>query len=163
MAETDMKPLSELDLYNENFDENSLLPMTVRPSGSNITRKVYFGALKIQIDGYDIVGTLTAGSTSVTLSSVGSAYDDNSNSHAVGELVTVSSKNYICFAACSKANWATNSRYYVEYNLLDSNSNIKISTSVLGVSPTDQSIANNAITLTFPAQSSDIGVKVRVY
>lgn len=161
MAETDMKPLSELDLYNENFDENSLLPMTVRPSGSNITRKVYFGALKIQIDGYDIVGTLTAGSTSITLSSVGSAYDDNANSHAVGELVTVSSKNYICFAACSKANWATNSRYYVEYNLIDSNSTIKVFTNP-ALNYESISVASNAVTLTFEEQSSDVAVKVRV-
>lgn len=161
MAETDMKPLSELDLYNENFDENSLLPMTVRPSGSNITRKVYFGALKIQIDGYDIVGTLTAGSTSITLSSFGSAYDDNANSHAVGELVTVSSKNYICFAACSKANWATNSRYYVEYNLIDSNSTIKVFTNP-ALNYESISVASNAVTLTFEEQSSDVAVKVRV-
>lgn len=161
MAETDMKPLSELDLYNENLDENSLLPMTVRPSGSNITRKVYFGALKIQIDGYDIVGTLTAGSTSITLSSVGSAYDDNANSHAVGELVTVSSKNYVCFAACSKANWATNSRYYVEYNLIDSNSTIKVFTNP-ALNYESISVASNAVTLTFEEQSSDVAVKVRV-
>ena len=163
MAETDMKPLSELDLYNENLDENSLLPMTVRPSGSNITRKVYFNALKEQIAGYDIIGTLTAGSTSITLSSTSTAYDDNANSHPVGERVSVSSKNYICVAACSKANWDTNKVYYVEYNLLDLNSNIRVFTTVFGVNPTDASIANNAITLTFPAQNSDIGVKVRVY
>lgn len=163
MAQSDMKPLSELDLYNENLDENSLLPMTVRPSGSNITRKVYFGALKIQIDGYDIVGTLTTGSTSVTISSVGSPYDDNANTHSIGEKVTVASKNYICFANCGKANWETNGRYFVEYPLLDSNSNIRIFTSVFGVNPTAATIENNAITLTFPAQSSDIGVKVRVY
>ena len=163
MADTDMKPLSELDLYNENLDENSLLPMTVRPSGSNITRKVYFNALKEQIAGYEIVGTLTAGSTSITLSSTSTAYDDSANSHPVGERVSVSSKNYICIEACSKANWDTNKVHYVEYNLIDSNSNIRISTTVFGVNPTDASIADNAITLTFPVQSSDIGVKVRVY
>jgi len=163
MAETDMKPLSELDLYNENLDENSLLPMTVRPSGSNITRKVYFNALKEQIIGYEIVGTLTAGSTSITLSSTSTAYDDNANSHPVGERVSVSSKNYICIAACSKANWDTNQVYYVEYNLLDSNSTVEIYTTVYGVNPSDVTVADNAITLTFPAQSSDIGVKVRVF
>jgi hypothetical protein len=31
------------------------------------------------------------------------------------------------------------------------------------VNPTAATIENNAITLTFPAQSSDISVKVRVY
>lgn len=169
MAESDMKPLSELDLYNNLLDENSLLPMTVRPSGSNITRKVYFNALKTQIAGYDLVGTLTAGSTSITLPS-GSvqAYDDNANTHSVGERVTVTenevTKYYICFSACSKANWATNGRYYVQYDpTIDSNSNIRIFTSVFGVNPTAATISDNAITLTFPAQSSDISVKVRVY
>lgn len=162
MAETDMKPLSELDLYNDLMDKNSLLPMTVRPSESNVTRKVYFNALKTQIAGYDIVGTLTAGSTSITLSSVGSSYDEQS-AYTVGARVIYSEKNYICVSACSAGNWNANGYCFVEYPLLDSNSNIRIFTSVFGVNPSAASIANNAITLTFPAQSSDISVKVRVY
>jgi hypothetical protein len=170
MAESDMKPLSELDLYNNLMDENSLLPMTVRPSGSNITRKVYFNALKIQIAGYDLVGTLTAGSTSITLSSTGTTYNEQT-AYAVGARVIYTdpndqeavAKNYICTHACSAGNWNTNGYCFVEYPLLDSNSNIRIFTSVFGVNPTAASIADNAITLTFPAQSSDIGVKVRVY
>ena len=161
MAETDMKPPSELDLYNENLDENSLLPMTVRPSGSNITRKVYFNALKEQIAGYEIVGTLTAGSTSITLSSTATAYDDSANSHPVGERVSVSSKNYICIAACSKANWDTNKVYYVEYNLIDSNSTIQVFTNP-ALNYESISVASNAVTLTFEEQSSDVAVKVRV-
>lgn len=162
MAETDMKPLSELDLYNDLMDKNSLLPMTVRPSESNVTRKVYFNALKTQIAGYDIVGTLTAGSTSITLSSVGSSYDEQS-AYTVGARVIYSEKNYICVSACSAGTWNANGYCFVEYPLLDSNSNIRIFTSVFGVNPSAASIANNAITLTFPAQSSDISVKVRVY
>lgn len=162
MAETDMKPLSELDLYNELMDSNSLLPMTVRPSGSNITRKVYFNALKVQIAGYELIGTLTAGSTSITLSSVGSSYNEQT-AYSVGAKVIYSEKNYICVSACSAGNWDTNGYCFVEYPLLDSNSNIRVSTSVSGVNPTAATIENNAITLTFTAQSSDIGVKVRVY
>lgn len=162
MAETDMKPLSELDLYNELMDENSLLPMTVRPSRSNITRKVYFNALKTQIAGYDLVGTLTAGSTSITLSSVGSSYNEQA-AYSVGAKVIYSEKNYICVSDCTAGNWNANGYCFVEYPLLDSNSNIRTSTSVPGVNPTAATIENNAITLTFPAQSSDIGVKVRVY
>jgi hypothetical protein len=170
MAESDMKPLSELDLYNDLMDENSLLPMTVRPSGSNITRKVYFNALKTQIAGYDLVGTLTAGSTSITLSSTGTTYNEQT-AYAVGARVTYTdpnvqgaeAKNYICTHACSAGQWGTNAPNFVEYPLLDSNSNIRIFTTVFGVNPTAATIENNAITLTFPAQSSDISVKVRVY
>lgn len=167
MAETDMKALSELDLYNNLLDEKSLLPMTVNPSGSNITRKVYFPAIKTQIVGYDLIGTLTAGSTSITLSSTGTTYNDQ-NAYTVGQRVTYTGsdnvvRNYICVHACSAANWETNSKNFVEYNLLDNNSNIRIATTVFGINPTDASIASNAITLTFAAQSADIGVKVRVY
>lgn len=170
MAETDMKPLSELNLYNKLMDENSLLPMTVRPSGSDITRKVYFNALKTQIAGYELVDTLTAGSTSITLSSAGTTYNEQTP-YDVGARVTYTdpnvqgaeAKNYICTHACSAGQWGTNAPYFVEYPLLNSNSNIRISTSVFGVNPTAATIENNAITLTFPAQSSDIGVKVRVY
>lgn len=166
MAETDMKPLSELDLYNNLLDSNSLLPMTVKPSGSSVTRKVYFDALKTQITGYDLVGTLTAGSTSITLPATTPATYDDQTAYQVGTLVTVTendvTKNYICVTACSAANWATNGRYFVEYTPLSSNSTFRFFTTVLGVNPTAQSISNNTITLTFEAQSVDVGVKVRV-
>lgn len=167
MAATDMKPFSELPLYNNSLDENSLLAMTVRPSGSNITRKVYFPALKVAIAGYEIIGVLTAGSTSITLSSVGTTYNDQS-AYTVGALVTHTDsdevvRNYICIAACSAANWETNGRYFVEYSPIGANSNLRVSTTVFGVNPTAAVVANNAVTYTFPAQSSDIGVKVRVY
>ena len=167
MAETDMKALSELDLYNNLLDYNSLLPMTVNPNGSNITRKVYYPSIVTQISGYDIVGVLTAGSTSITLSSTGTTYNEQTD-YNVGDRVTFTGddeviRNYICIKNCAKANWQTNGRYFVEYNLLDNNSNIRISTTMFGVNPTNASVANNAITLTFNAQSSDIGVKVRVY
>ena len=152
MADTDVRSLSQLPLYNNKLDEKSLIPMTVNPSGSNVTRKVYFPALKILIDGYDLVGT---------------TYNEQ-NAYAVGARVTHTdsdevTRNYICHKACSAGNWETNGLYFVEYPLLTNDSNVRIFTSAFGVSPTDSSIANNAITLTFPSQSSDIGVKVRVY
>lgn len=166
MAETDMKAISEFALYNRLLDQNSLIGMTVNPSGSNVTRKVYFSALKTQIEGYEIIGTLTAGSTSITLSSAGSTYNDQTT-YSIGDRVTYTdsdevTRNYICIHACTAANWETNSRYFVEYTPINSNSDIRISTTKLGVNPTDSSIANNAITLTFPEQNADIGVKVRV-
>ena len=172
MAESDMKPLSELDLYNNLLDENSLLPMTVRPDSSNITRKVYFNALKTQIAGYDLIGTLTAGSTSITIpSGTVPAYNQNNN-YNVGDRVTYTdtdevTRNYICIEAVSGSTdrgWANDAKHFVQYDpTIGANTNIRIFTSIFGVNPTDVSIADNAITLTFPAQSSDIGVKVRVY
>ena len=167
MAETDPKSLNQLTLYNDSLDSNSLLPITVNLSGSNVTRKVYYNALKTQIAGYDLIGTLTAGSTSITLSSVGTTYNEQNN-YALGDRVTYTgadevTRNYICIKACTAANWETNGKCFVEYPLLDSNSTIdNIYTSVFGVSPTSVSISSNAITLTFPEQSADIGVKVRV-
>ena len=167
MAETDVRSLSQLPLYNNKLDEKSLLPMTVNPSGSNVTRKVYFPALKTLIDGYDLIGTLTAGSTTITLSSTGTTYNDQT-AYALNARVTHTDsdevvRNYICIKACSAGNWETNGINFVEYPLLDSNSNVRIFTSVYGVNPTDATISSNAITLTFDSQSSDIGVKVRVY
>lgn len=169
MAETDMKPLSELSLYNQTLDANSLLPMTVNISNSNVTRKVYYPGLKIQIAGYDLVGTLTAGSTSITLSSVGTTYNQQTP-YNVGDKITYTdsdevTRNYICIKAITGTtdrNWNTDASSFVEYTPLGSDSNVDIFTSVFGVNPTAVSVSNNAITLTFPAQSSDIGVKVRV-
>ena len=174
MAETDMKPLSELDLYNNLMDENSLLPMTVKPDGSNITRRVYFNALKTLIAGYDLVGTLTAGSTSITLSSTGTTYNEQT-AYAVGARVTYTdpnvqgaeAKNYICTHACTAGEWGTNAPNFVEYPLLDSNSTIMIFTKA-GDAPytlaanIPASVSNNAVTLTFTEQLTDISVKVRV-
>lgn len=164
MAETDMKPLSELDVYFNKFDSNSLLAVTVRPDNSNITRKVYFDAFKTQIVGYDLVGTLTAGSTSITLSSVGSAYNSQ-NTYAVGDKVVYDSKNYLCIRAITGStdrNWENDSASFIEYTALNADSTVEYYTTVFGVNPTDVSVSSNAITLTFPSQSSDIGVKVRV-
>ena len=166
MAETDMKSLSELDLYNNLLDSNSLLPMTVKPSGSSVTRKVYYNALKTQIVGYEMIGVLTAGSTSITLPTVAPAVYDDNTAYTVGKLVTVTendvTKNYICVTACSAANWATNGQYFVEYTPLNADSTVEIYTDTFGVNPTDASVSSGSITLTFASQSSDIGVKVRV-
>ena len=128
---------------------------------------LYFPALKTLIDGYDLIGTLTAGSTTITLSSTGTTYNDQT-AYALNARVTHTDsdevvRNYICIKACSAGNWETNGINFVEYPLLDSNSNVRIFTSVYGVNPTDATISSNAITLTFDSQSSDIGVKVRVY
>lgn len=171
MAETDMKALSELDLYNNLLDYNSLLPMTVNPNGSNITRRVYYPSIATQISGYDILGTLTAGSTSITLSSTGTTYNEQ-NDYNVGDRVTFTGddevvRNYICIKNCTKANWQTNGRYFTEYVPINGNSNVDVytksggnpyvATTVLGYT-----LANNAITLTFAEQTTDLLVKVRV-
>lgn len=176
MAETDMKPPSELDLYNNLLDENSLLPMTVRPDGSNITRRVYFNALKTQIAGYDLVGTLTAGSTSITLpSGTVPAYNQNNN-YNVNDRVTYTgtddvTRNYICIEAVSGSTdrgWANDAKHFVQYDpTIDSNSTIMIFTKA-GDAPytlaanIPASVSNNAVTLTFTEQLTDILVKVRV-
>ena len=167
MAQTDLKAPSELDLFNNALNENSLLPMTVNLNGSNTTRKVYYPALKTQIAGYELTGVLTAGNTSITLSSVGTTYNDQ-NAYTAGALVTYTGgdevvRNYICIKSCTAANWETNGKCFAEYTPINSNSNIRIFTTKYGVNPSDVSISNNAITLTFATQSSDIGVKVRVY
>ena len=167
MGETDVKSLDSLDLYNNTFDENSIIPVTVRVSGSSVTRKVYYPALKTALTGYDIIGTLTAGSTSLTLSSVGSTYDEQT-AYSAGARVTYTgadevTRNYICIKSCTAGNWETNGRYFIEYTPINNDSNIRIFATKYGVNPSDVSISNNAITLTFEAQSSDIGVKVRVY
>lgn len=167
MAKTDPKSLAELELYNNSFNENSIVPITVNQSGSNVTRKVYFPTLKSQIVGYELTGVLTAGSTSVTLSSVGTTYNQQ-NAYSAGDLVTYTGadevvRNYICIKSCTAANWETNGRYFVEYTPINSDSNIRIYTTKFGLNPTDASVSNNAITLTFAEQSEDIGVKVRVY
>ena len=165
MAKTDPKSLAELELYNNSFNENSIVPITVNQSGSNVTRKVYFPTLKSQIVGYELTGVLTAGSTSVTLSSVGTTYNQQ-NAYSAGDLVTYTGadevvRNYICVKACTAANWETNGKCFAEYIPINSNSTIDIYTSD-GTEWNDLSISNNAITITFDEQSSDIGVKVRV-
>lgn len=167
MGETDVKSLDSLDLYNNTFDENSIIPVTVRVSGSSVTRKVYYPALKTALTGYDIIGTLTAGSTSLTLSSAGSTYDEQT-AYSAGARVTYTgadevTRNYICIKACTAGNWETNSRYFVEYTPINNDSNIKVSTTKYGVNPSDVSISGTSVTLTFEEQNSDIGVKVRVY
>lgn len=166
MAETDVKSLDALKLYNNAFDENSIIPVTVRVSGSSVTRKVYYPALKTALTGYDIIGTLTAGSTSLTLSSAGSTYDEQT-AYSAGARVTYTgadevTRNYICIKSCTAANWETNGRYFVEYTPINNDSNIKVSTTKYGVNPSDVSISGTSVTLTFEEQNSDIGVKVRV-
>ena len=66
--------------------------------------------------GKDIIGTLTAGSTSITLSD----------------------------------------------NVITTTSTIDVYTDTFGVNPTNVVVATGSVTLTFEAQQSDLGVKVRV-
>lgn len=170
MAESDMKTISELDSFNDILDINSCFPLVVEIDNIKITKKIYTPVLKTQIAGYTLTGVLTTGNTSVTIPSVGSAYSD-STPYTVGALVTVditddqnetTTHYYICIANCSAANWETNCTSFVEYTPVDANSTLDIYTSVFGVNPTAVSVSNNTITLTFPAQSSDVAVKVRV-
>lgn len=171
MAKTDPKSLAELELYNNSLNENSIVPITVNQSGSNVTRRVYFPTLKTQIAGYELTGVLTAGSTSVTLQSVGTTYNQQ-NAYNVGDLVTYTGadevvRNYICIKACTAANWETNGRYFAEYTPISANSKIAVYTRVgnnpyvLTSEPT-VTLTNNAITLEFTAQADDILIKVVV-
>ena len=98
------------------------------------------------------------------MSSIGSAYSSQ-DTYDVGDKVTHESKNYLCIRAITGStdrNWANDSANFIEYTPLDADSTVEIYTTVFGVNPTDASVSSNAITLTFPSQSSNIGVKVRV-
>ena len=161
MATSDMKTISDLDAFNETLDVTACLPIVVEVDNVKTTDKIYFPALKTHINGYFLSGSLTAGSASVTISSIGPAYDDNTV-YSVGAIVTESEKHYVCIAPVSAGNWETNGSSFVEYPLLTADSIVDIYTNAFGVNPTAVSIANNSITLTFPAQSSNLSVKVRV-
>ncbi|MBR2246049.1 MAG: hypothetical protein IJ880_03335 [Bacilli bacterium] len=168
MAETDFKALGSFPLYNKKLDANSISLMSVKPSGSRITRAVYFPLLKLMCSGYELIGTLTAGSTSVTLSSAATETYNDQHTYSVGSRVSHTdddevTRNYMCIkAVTTAANWQTNAENFAEYTPLDSNSTVDIFTSVFGVNPTDVTISGSSVTLTFEAQQSDVGVKVRV-
>ena len=168
MAETDFKALGSFPLFNKKLDANSLSLMSVKPSGSRITRAVYFPLLKIMCSGYELIGTLTAGSTSVTLSSAATETYNDQHTYSVGSRVSHTdddevTRNYMCIKeVTTAANWQTNAENFAEYSLIDSNSTLKFFTSVFGINPTSVSVSGSSVTLTFEAQSSDIGVKVRV-
>lgn len=162
MAESDMKTISELDVYNNTLNNESILPIVVNPDNHKVTKKITVPALKSSIAGYSITGTLTAGSTSITLNSAAQAAFNDTTPYTVGYRVSNDSKNYICINSCAAGNWATNGVNFAEYPLIDSNSTVDIYTNVWGVNPTTVSISGSSITLTFPAQSSNIQVKVRV-
>ncbi|MBP5597836.1 MAG: hypothetical protein J6Y02_20880 [Pseudobutyrivibrio sp.] len=169
MAETDMKPISDLDAYINKFDSNSLLPVVVRPDNSNVARKVYFDGFKIHIVGYELVGTLTAGSTSITLPATAPTAYNSQNTYAVGDRVVHETKNYMCIRAITGStdrNWENDSSSFVEYDIITGNSTISVYVKE-GSGPYIQTIvpvsyADNAVTLTFESQISDISVKVRV-
>lgn len=167
MAETDMKTISELDYYVKKFNEYTIFPVVVNDDSHNVTRKVFFDAIKTQIIGYELTGTLAAGSTDITLSSTGTTYAA-SRAYVIGDRVTVTdtqvTKNYICInPIANSTNWETDAGNFVEYSLLNTDSTVDIYTDTFSVNPTAVSIANNAITLTFPSQSNAVNVKVRVW
>lgn len=169
MAETDMKTISELDYYVKKFNEYTIFPVVVNDDSHNVTRKVFFDAIKTQIIGYELTGTLAAGSTDISLSSTGTTYAAD-RAYAIGDRVTVTdqqtqvTKNYICINPIADSeNWETDAGNFVEYSLLNTDSTVDIYTDTFGVNPTAVSIANNAITITFPSQSAAVNVKVRVW
>lgn len=89
---------------------------TVSQAGTPLNAQT-FNTMQSNIEsaiGIAVTGTLTAGSTSITLSS----------------------------------------------ELIDSNSSFDFYTSIFGVNPTAISVTTGAITLTFPVQATDMGVKV---
>lgn len=165
MAETDMKTISELDFYPDAFDSTSILPVVVNPNNSNITKKIPFPALRARIIGYELFGVLTAGSTSVTITSIPTNEYNEQVAYSIGAIVTHTvdqvAKNYVCVTACSAANWETNNPYFIEYTPIGTDSTIKVYTNP-ALLYTGISVANNAVTITFPEQLSDVLVKVRV-
>lgn len=166
MATSDMKTISDLDAFNETLNVTACLPIVVEVDNVKTTDKIYYPALKTHINGYSIYGLLTAGSTSVTISSIGPAYDNNTV-YSAGAIVTESDKHYVCIAPVSAGNWETNGSSFVEYPLLDSNSTIDVYTKV-GDNPyvatpvVSCTLANNEVTLAFTAMASDALVKVKV-
>ena len=96
MAESDMKTISELDVYNNTLNNESILPIVVNPDNHKVTKKIIVPALKSSIAGYSITGTLTAGSTSITLNSAAQAAFNDTTPYTVGYRVSKDSKNYIC-------------------------------------------------------------------
>lgn len=166
MAESDMKTISELDFQTDSLDGNSIFPVVANPSGDhNITKKITFPNIKTQILGYELIDVLTAGSTSITISSVPAGAYSTQVAYAVGRTVTNTvdevTKNYICVKACTAGQWSANCNCFVEYSLIDSNSNIQVFTNP-ALLYESISVANNAVTITFAEQADDVAVKVRV-
>lgn len=164
MAETDMKTISELDTYFNSLDSDSIFPIVVTEDTVKTTEKIIFPALKAQIIGTDYIGTLTAGSTSITFNSAtGIADYSASTSYSVYDKCKYSGKYYMCIVDTTAAIWDTNKVKFVEYPQITANSTVeRIFTSVSGVNPTSVAVTDGSVTLTFPSQSSNLGVRVRI-
>ena len=161
MAESDVKPISALTTFGDILNDKSMFPIVVNIDDANRTRKVMFPALKQQIVGTEYTGILTAGQTSITFSSSADQYSASA-AYTVGQRCTNDNKTYICVIACSAAAWTENYVNFVEYPAITTNSTVDIYTSVFGVNPTVVVVSSGSVALTFPSQSSDISVKVRV-
>lgn len=161
MANSDMKTISELTDFPDLLAEDSVFPVVANLGEHLATRKITYLQLKTMISGYELTGTLTAGSTSITIpSSAPSAYSE-STAYTVGTRVTNDQKTYICVNDCSAGQWATNCVNFVEIEDIGSSSNIRVLTNP-ALNYDSISVSNGAVTLTFASQSSDVAVKVRV-
>ena len=164
MAETDMKTISELDTHFNLLDSDSLFPIVVTEDTVKTTEKIIFPALKAQIVGTEYIGTLAAGSTSITFNSATNISDFNpQSSYSVGDKCKYSGKYYMCIVDTTAAIWDTNKVKFVEYPQITADSTVeRVFTSIFGVIPTSVALAEGSVTLTFPAQSTNLGVKVRI-
>jgi hypothetical protein len=159
-----MKTISELTPFYNKLDASALLPIVAEVSQGTLgTRKMSFEALKVLFSGYEIAGVLTAGSTTITLpASAPAAYVPSGTAYAVGALVTVSSKYYICIKAiASSTNWDADCENFIEIDLPGASSNIRVYTNP-ALNYDDISVSNGAVTLTFAEQDNDVAVKVRI-
>ena len=161
MANSDMKTISELTDFPDLLAEDSVFPVVANLGEHLATRKITYLQLRKMILGYELTGVLTAGNTSVTITSVPAAAYAGSTTYIVGDLVTNDNKNYICVNGCTSTNWDTDCVNFAEIDTIDANSNIQVFTNP-ALNYDSISIASGAVTLTFEAQSSDVAVKVRV-
>ena len=161
MANSDMKTISELTDFPDLLAEDSVFPVVANLGEHLATRKITYLQLRKMILGYELTGVLTAGNTSVTITSVPAAAYAGSTTYTVGDLVTNDNKNYICVNGCTSTNWDTDCVNFAEIDTIDANSNIQVFTNPT-LNYDSISVASGAVTLTFAEQDSDVAVKVRV-
>lgn len=161
MANSDMKTIKELDTFNKEFNRDESIPIVAKDNNVDRTMNVKLGSLIAQIRGVEFAGVLTAGSTSITLSSTTQVTYDSQKDYSVGELCVNDSVVYICVVGCNAANWDTNKVNFIECPQITTNSTIKVFTDPAVLY---NSIAASAgsVTIEFDAQDADIRVKVRV-
>lgn len=162
MADTDMKTISELDARLAPMGNNTLFPIVIDEDNTKTTKRVAFGALRNQVRGIDFTGTLSAGNTSLTINTNATTAYSTSTAYSVGDRCTNSGNNYICVIASTAGSWDDRKTNFMQYSPATSSSTLDIYTNVFGVNPTNVSVSSGSITLTFPSQSSNVNVKVRV-